>query len=68
MDYSSCAVSALTDDMDCSILPPILRSFGARWPYFAQAEELEEDTLARRRRILGEDHPDTLAVAHRVKR
>ena len=25
--------------------------------------ELDEDTLARRRRVLGEDHPDTLASA-----
>ena len=25
--------------------------------------QLEEDTLARRRRVLGEDHPDTLASA-----
>ena len=27
------------------------------------ARELDEDTLARRRRVLGEDHPDTLASA-----
>ena len=27
------------------------------------ARELEEDTLARRRRVLGEDHPDTLTSA-----
>src|ERR1700760_398249 len=27
------------------------------------ARELGEDTLARRRRVLGEDHPDTLASA-----
>jgi hypothetical protein len=26
--------------------------------------QLDEDTLARRRRVLGEDHPDTLASAH----
>ena len=26
--------------------------------------QLEEDTLARRRRVLGEDHPDTLATAN----
>ena len=25
--------------------------------------ELEEDTIARRRRVLGEDHPDTLRSA-----
>jgi hypothetical protein len=25
--------------------------------------QLDEDTLARRRRVLGEDHPDTLATA-----
>ncbi|MEV5430571.1 tetratricopeptide repeat protein [Streptomyces sp. NPDC052701] len=28
-----------------------------------QARALAEDTLARRRRVLGEDHPDTLATA-----
>ena len=28
------------------------------------ARELGEDTLARRRRVLGEDHPDTLATAN----
>ena len=27
------------------------------------ARELDEDTLVRRRRVLGEDHPDTLASA-----
>jgi len=26
--------------------------------------QLGEDTLARRRRVLGEDHPDTLAAVH----
>jgi hypothetical protein len=30
------------------------------------ARELNEDTLARRRRILGEDHPDTLASANNL--
>ena len=30
---------------------------------FQAARELGEDTLARRRRVLGEDHPDTLAAA-----
>jgi hypothetical protein len=28
-----------------------------------QARQLEEDTLARRRRVLGPDHPDTLFSA-----
>ncbi|WP_410099268.1 tetratricopeptide repeat protein [Streptomyces sp. STR69] len=28
-----------------------------------EALELGEDTLARRRRVLGEDHPDTLRTA-----
>jgi hypothetical protein len=28
------------------------------------ARELDEDTLARRRRVLGEDHPDTLWSAY----
>jgi len=27
------------------------------------ARELDEDTLARRRRVLGENHPDTLTSA-----
>src|SRR4029077_9201423 len=31
---------------------------------YQAARELDEDTLARRRRVLGEDHPDTLASAH----
>src|ERR1017187_4424886 len=30
---------------------------------YQAARELDEDTLARRRRVLGEDHPDTLASA-----
>jgi hypothetical protein len=30
---------------------------------YQAARELGEDTLARRRRVLGEDHPDTLASA-----
>src|SRR6266704_1360711 len=30
---------------------------------YQAARELDEDTLARRRRVLGEDHPDTLAAA-----
>jgi hypothetical protein len=30
---------------------------------YGQARDLNEDTLARRRRTLGEDHPDTLASA-----
>ena len=36
------------------------------WPPAGEqaARELDEDTLARRRRVLGEDHPDTLASAH----
>lgn len=28
--------------------------------------QLDEDTLARRRRVLGEDHPDTLAAAFQL--
>jgi Tetratricopeptide repeat len=31
-----------------------------------QAGALDEDTLSRRRRVLGEDHSDTLASAHLV--
>jgi hypothetical protein len=30
---------------------------------YQAARELDEDTLARRRRVLGGDHPDTLASA-----
>jgi hypothetical protein len=30
---------------------------------YRQARALDEDTLARRRRVLGDDHPDTLASA-----
>ena len=30
---------------------------------YAEARDLDQDTLARRRRVLGEDHPDTLASA-----
>lgn len=30
---------------------------------YGKARDLSEDTLARRRRILGEDHPDTLRSA-----
>jgi hypothetical protein len=35
----------------------------ATGPEHQAARELGEDTLARRRRVLGEDHPDTLASA-----
>ena len=31
-----------------------------------QARALDEDTLARRRRVLGEDHPDTLRSANNL--
>ena len=30
--------------------------------------QLDEDTLARRRRVLGEDHPDTLTSARNLAR
>jgi len=30
---------------------------------YAEARDLDQDTLARFRRVLGEDHPDTLASA-----
>ena len=30
---------------------------------YAEARDLDEDTLARRRRVLGEDHPGTLISA-----
>ena len=30
---------------------------------YQAARELDEDTLARRRQVLGENHPDTLASA-----
>lgn len=32
----------------------------------AAARALEADTLARRRRVLGDDHPDTLVSAHNL--
>ena len=31
---------------------------------FEEAREVADDTLIRRRGVLGEDHPDTLASAH----
>jgi hypothetical protein len=30
----------------------------------AAARDLDQDTLERRRRVLGEDHPDTVSSAH----
>jgi hypothetical protein len=30
------------------------------------ARELDQDTLDRRRRVLGEDHPDTLTTANNL--
>ena len=33
---------------------------------YAEARELDEDTLARARRVLGEDHPDTLSSANNL--
>ena len=33
---------------------------------YAEAGELDEDTLARSRRVLGDDHPDTLTSAHNL--
>jgi hypothetical protein len=33
---------------------------------YPQARALDEDTLARRRRILGDDHPDTLTSASQL--
>jgi TIR domain/Tetratricopeptide repeat len=33
---------------------------------YAEARELDEDILARRRRVLGEDHPDTLGSANNL--
>ena len=33
---------------------------------YAEARDLGEDTLARRRRLLGEDHPDTLTSARNL--
>ena len=34
------------------------------WGHYEQARQLSEDTLARMRRVLGEDHPLTLGSAH----
>jgi hypothetical protein len=36
------------------------------WGEHEQARELDEDTLTRRRRVLGDDHPDTLRTAHNL--
>ena len=33
---------------------------------YAQARELQEETLSRQRRILGDDHPDTLTSANQL--
>ncbi|WP_026207945.1 FxSxx-COOH system tetratricopeptide repeat protein, partial [Catelliglobosispora koreensis] len=33
---------------------------------YERARQLDEDTLARRRRVLGDDHPDTLMSAHNL--
>ena len=33
------------------------------WARYAEARELDEDTLARQRRVLGDDHPNTLTSA-----
>ena len=33
---------------------------------YAEARDLDQDTLDRRRRVLGEDHPDTLYSAHNL--
>ncbi len=35
---------------------------------YQQARTLDEDTLARSRRVLGEDHPDTLTSANNLAR
>ena len=33
---------------------------------YLQVRALDEDTLARRRRVLGDDHPDTVISAHNL--
>ena len=38
------------------------------WVIYTRARHLAEDTLARRRRILGDDHPDTLSSANNLAR
>ncbi|MGH3975653.1 MAG: tetratricopeptide repeat protein, partial [Pseudonocardiaceae bacterium] len=43
-----------------SILALALRELGRH----EQARQLGEDTFTRLRRVLGEDHPDTLRTAH----
>jgi tetratricopeptide (TPR) repeat protein len=45
--------------MAASNLAWVFRDIGE----YERAQELDEDTLARRRRVLGEDHPDTLSSA-----
>ena len=47
--------------------PPIYLAWALRdMGRYAEARELDEDTLARRRRVLGEDHPDTLISANNL--
>jgi hypothetical protein len=40
--------------------------FSALLGEYQQARALDEDTLARRRQVLGDDHPDTLISAHNL--
>ena len=45
-----------------TIFASALREIGR----YVEARQLDEDTLARRRQVLGEDHPETLQSAHNV--
>jgi hypothetical protein len=41
----------------------VLQAACVTWAIYQAARELDEDTLARKRRVLGEDHPSTLTTA-----
>ena len=49
-----------------SARPATSPSTCARWASTSGPAHLDEDTLARRRRVLGDDHPDTLTSANNL--
>ena len=57
------AGSSATTTPTPSPRPTTSPSTCARWASYQQARDLDEDTLTRRRRVLGDDHPDTLTSA-----
>jgi hypothetical protein len=50
------AARAMTNNVSANVLPQLAE--------YQEARELDEDTLAGYRRVLGEDHPDTLSSAN----